>query len=78
MENRPTNLPVQPTPLVGRETEVVVKVARLYDYAGEFQVELVVPPGTRGLSSLPIAIPSGRDELALSRRRRRRRAYGCT
>jgi hypothetical protein len=57
--------PKDPKAAVGRETEVVVKVARLYDYAGEFQVELIPPQGTRGLSSLPVTIPVGRDEAKL-------------
>lgn len=57
--------PNAPKATVGRETEVTVKVARMYDFAGEFRVELVLPPGTKGISSEPVTIPAGRDEAKL-------------
>ena len=60
-----TVAPNAPRVTIGRETEVVVKVARMYDFAGEFRVELVLPPGTQGLGAEPVTIPAGRDEAKL-------------
>ncbi len=52
-----------PNVKAGAETEVVVKVARKYDYAGEFKVELVLPPNTVGVSAATVTIPAGADEV---------------
>ncbi|HEY1859349.1 MAG TPA: PPC domain-containing protein, partial [Gemmataceae bacterium] len=54
-----------PNVKVGAETEVVVKVTRLFDFAGEFKVELVLPPNAQGVSAEPVTIPAGKDEAKL-------------
>ena len=40
-----------PTIKVGDETEVVVQVARQFNFDGEFKVELVLPPGAQGVEA---------------------------
>ena len=42
----------------GLTTEVVVKVERQFDYAGEFKVKLVLPAGTKGVTADDITIPA--------------------
>jgi hypothetical protein len=49
----------------GGEAEVVVKLTRLFDYTGEFKVELVLPPNLQGVSADAITIPMGKDEAKL-------------
>ena len=51
----------QPTVKVGNKVEVPVNVQRLFDYAGEFKVELVLPPGTKGISSEELTIPADQN-----------------
>jgi hypothetical protein len=46
----------------GASSEVVVKVERQFDYAGEFKVKLVLPPNTRGVTADDVTIPAGRSE----------------
>lgn len=50
---------------VGEPAKVVVKVARMYNYPGEFKVELVLPPNSKGLSAPEVTIPAGKDEAEL-------------
>jgi hypothetical protein len=50
---------------VGTEAEVVIRVNRMYDYAGPFLVELVFPPNIKGISADEVAIPSGKTEAKL-------------
>ena len=45
------------------QTEVVVKVARLYDFAGEFKVQVVIPAAVKGVSAAEVTIPAGQDEV---------------
>jgi hypothetical protein len=49
----------------GGEIEVVAKLARLHEYAGEFKVELVLPPNLQGVSAEAVTIPAGKDEAKL-------------
>jgi len=49
----------------GTEIEVVVKITRLFDYAGEFKVELVPPANVQGVSAQPVTIPAGQNEAKL-------------
>ena len=53
--------------------EVVVKVARQYDFDGEFKVQLVLPPGSQGVYAAEVTIPAGKDEAKLVLMRCRRR-----
>lgn len=58
-----------PTPNVqtklGAQSEVIVKVARMYDFDGEFKVQLVLPPNVKGFSADEVTIPAGKDEAKL-------------
>ncbi len=54
-----------PTVKLGNQVEVLVKVARQYDYAGDFKVQLVLPPGVQGVAADPVVIPAGKDEAKL-------------
>jgi hypothetical protein len=51
-----------PAVKVGMETEVVVKVTRMYDFTGEFKVQVVVPAGAKGVTATETVIPAGKDE----------------
>jgi hypothetical protein len=52
-----------PTLKIGTQTELVVKVTRLHDYAGEFKVQLVLPPNVSGVMADEATIPTGKDEV---------------
>jgi hypothetical protein len=47
---------------VGTQTELVVKLARQFDYAGEFKVQVVLPPNTKGVSADEVTVPAGQNE----------------
>src|SRR5262249_1151551 len=49
----------------GTQTELIVKVARQFDYAGEFKVDLVLPPNTPGISADPVVIGPNQNEAKL-------------
>jgi hypothetical protein len=49
----------------GTQGEVVVKLTRQYDFAGEFKLQLVLPPNVKGLAALDVVIPAGKDEAKL-------------
>jgi len=50
---------------VGASTEVVVKVARLHDFAGEFRIQFVLPANLKGVSAADVIIPAGKNEAKL-------------
>jgi hypothetical protein len=50
---------------VGGKVEVLVRVARQFNYAGEFKVRLVLPPGVQGVSAREVTIPAGGTEAKL-------------
>jgi hypothetical protein len=50
---------------VGTSGEMVVKVERQHDYAGEFKVKFVPPMGMKGLAAEEVTIPAGKDEVKL-------------
>jgi hypothetical protein len=54
-----------PTLKAGAQAELIVKVARQFDFTGEFKVQLVAPPGVQGVSAQPVVIPAGKDEAKL-------------
>jgi hypothetical protein len=60
-----TLTPPNGTGKIGGQTEVMVKVARMYDYAGEFKVQLVLPPNVKGVVADEVTIPAGKDEAKL-------------
>jgi hypothetical protein len=60
-----TVMPPNATAKVGADTKVVVKVARQFDYQGEFKVQLVQGPNDKGVTAPDITIPAGKDEAEL-------------
>lgn len=50
----------------GATGEVTIKVARLNNYAGEYKVKLIVPPGTKGVTAPEAVIPAGKDEVKVT------------
>jgi hypothetical protein len=52
-----------PTVKAGGQVEMVVRVARQFNYTGEFKIEIVVPPAVKGLTFDPAVIPAGQDEV---------------
>jgi hypothetical protein len=50
---------------VGTQGEVVVKVTRQFDYAGEFKVQLVLPPNLKGITAADAVIPAGKGEVKI-------------
>jgi len=54
-----------PAVKAGGQTEVVVRVARLFNFSGEYKVEVVVPPAVKGVTVDPVVIPAGQDEVKL-------------
>jgi hypothetical protein len=40
-------------------------VTRQHDYAGEFKVQLVLPPNLKGITAADAVIPAGKDEVKL-------------
>jgi hypothetical protein len=49
----------------GTQGEVLVKVTRQFDYAGEFKVQLVLPPNLKGVAADDVVIPAGKNEAKL-------------
>jgi hypothetical protein len=60
-----TLTPPNSTGKIGGQSEVMVKVARMFDYAGEFKVQLVLPANAKGITADEITIPAGKDEAKL-------------
>ncbi len=54
-----------PTIKIGKEMELVVRVNRQFNYKGEFKVQLVLPPGAKGVDAGDVIIPAGKDEAKL-------------
>lgn len=47
----------------GGTGELVVKVDRQHDYAGEFKVTVVLPKDVKGVTAKDVTIPAGKDEV---------------
>ncbi len=54
-----------PTVKVGGQAEVVLRVARLFSYTGEYKVDVVMPPAVKGVAFAPVVILAGQDEVKL-------------
>jgi hypothetical protein len=54
-----------PTLKIGQQAEVVVQVARLNDFGGEFKVQLVLPANMKGLAADMATIPPGKNDTKL-------------
>jgi hypothetical protein len=54
-----------PNVKAGEQVEVTVKITRLFDFAGEFKVELVLPQNVQGVSADPVTLPAGQNEAKL-------------
>lgn len=50
---------------IGTPGELVVKVERQYDYAGEIKVKFAPPMGVTGVTADEVTIPAGKDEAKL-------------
>jgi hypothetical protein len=50
---------------LGTPTELVVKVARLHNFMGEFKVQLVLPENVKGVQAEEVSIPAGMNEAKL-------------
>jgi hypothetical protein len=50
---------------LGTPGELVVKVERQHDYAGEFKVKFELPKGVTGIEVEDVTIPAGKDEAKL-------------
>ncbi len=50
---------------LGKETELIVKVKRLYEYDGAFRVHLAIPDSVKGLTATEAIIPAGADQAKL-------------
>jgi Bacterial pre-peptidase C-terminal domain len=50
---------------IGMKSEVVVRVARQFNFAGEFKVQVVLPPGVQGVTIADATIPAGQNEVKL-------------
>jgi hypothetical protein len=49
----------------GLSGELLIKVDRQYDYAGEFKVKFELPKGMTGVTAQEVTIPAGKDEVKL-------------
>jgi hypothetical protein len=49
----------------GKEVELIVRVRRLFDYQGEFKIELVVPENAKGVTAAAVTLSPGQDEAKL-------------
>jgi hypothetical protein len=54
-----------PSVKVGAQADLIVKVNRLHNFDGEFKVEVVLPPNTKGVEVAGAVIPAGKDEAKL-------------
>ncbi len=54
-----------PTVKVGAEAPLLVKVARLFDYADAFKVELVLPPNVKGVTADGLTIAPNTSEVKM-------------
>jgi hypothetical protein len=50
---------------LGTQGELPIKLERQFGYAGEFKVEVVLPPNTAGVTFDPLVIPAGKDDAKL-------------
>jgi hypothetical protein len=50
---------------IGMSGELLIKVDRQYDYAGEFKVKFELPKGVTGVTAEDVIIPAGKDEVKL-------------
>ncbi len=58
----PNNLKVS----LAREADLVVRLGRQFDYAGTFKLELVLPPGTKGITADVVTVKGGEEEGKLT------------
>lgn len=50
---------------IGTPAELVVKIDRQYDYAGEIKVKFELPKGATGVTAAEVTVPAGKDEAKL-------------
>jgi hypothetical protein len=61
-----TSLPQSAKVSVGKDVEVVVRVARTFDLPSSFKVEAIIPPNVKGLSAKSVTINAGEDEAKMT------------
>jgi hypothetical protein len=49
----------------GAQAEVIVTVARQFDYADSFKVQLILPPNAKGIAAGEVTIPAGQNQAKL-------------
>ncbi|MFO0878655.1 MAG: PPC domain-containing protein [Gemmataceae bacterium] len=54
-----------PTVKIGGQTELMVRVVRLFNYQGEFKVQVVLPAGIAGVEAAEVTIPANQNEAKL-------------
>ena len=52
----------------GGHGEVIVRLARMHDFSGEFKVRLVLPANVKGVTADEVTVPPGKTEVKLSLR----------
>lgn len=63
---------LSPSPLpnntlkIGAPAELVVKIDRQFDYAGEIKVKFELPKGVTGVTAAEVTVPAGKDEARLT------------
>jgi hypothetical protein len=51
---------------LGGQAELAVKLARMYDFNGEFKLQLVLPGNARGISADEVTVAAGKDDAKLT------------
>jgi len=50
----------------GKEAELTVRIKRLFNYQGEFQIELVSPQGTKDITAAAVTLRADAEEIKLA------------
>jgi hypothetical protein len=51
--------------VIGQDAELVVRLARQFNYEGSFKVEVVMPPNAKGITVEPVLLKEGQNEAKL-------------
>ena len=51
---------------IGTPADLVVKIDRQFDYAGEIKVKFELPKGATGVTAAEVTVPAGKDEAKLT------------
>jgi len=67
--NTVAELMAEPTSLTAKPNDkvaITVRVKRLHNYTGPFNVQLALPPGAQGIAAQPVQIPANASEAKLT------------